>query len=38
MIIQDGRVQEQGARETLAADPSSRFAGLLRTGLEEATS
>ena len=38
MIIQDGRVQEQGPREALAADPSSRFAGLLRTGLEEALS
>ncbi len=36
MILEDGRVCEQGVRERLAADPGSRFAGLLRTGLEEA--
>ena len=35
MIIDGGRIQEQGPREALAGDPSSRFAGLLRTGLEE---
>ena len=35
LIIDGGNVQEEGPRETLAADPSSRFASLLRTGLEE---
>ena len=35
MILQDGRVVEYGERERLAADPDSRFYGLLRTGLEE---
>ena len=35
LIIDGGNVEEEGPRETLAADPSSRFAGLLRTGLEE---
>lgn len=36
MILQDGQVAEHGARAALAADPESRFAGLLRAGLEEA--
>ncbi len=36
MILEGGRVCEHGARERLAADSGSRFAGLLRTGLEEA--
>ena len=35
MIIEEGRIKELGAREALAGDPESRFAGLLRTGLEE---
>ena len=35
LIIDGGNVEEEGPREALAADPSSRFAGLLRTGLEE---
>jgi ATP-binding cassette, subfamily B, bacterial len=35
MILEDGRVIEQGNREKLAADPQTRFHGLLRTGLEE---
>jgi len=35
MILEKGRVVEAGARAALAADPGSRFAGLLRTGLEE---
>ena len=35
MIIDDGRVIEHGERVRLAADPVSRFATLLRTGLEE---
>ena len=35
IIVDDGRVQEHGARAALERDPSSRFAGLLRTGLEE---
>jgi ATP-binding cassette subfamily B protein len=36
MIIEDGAICEHGPRERLAADPRSRFAGLLQTGLEEA--
>jgi ABC-type multidrug transport system fused ATPase/permease subunit len=36
MIMEDGHVQEHGRRETLVRDPGSRFAQLLRTGLEEA--
>jgi len=35
MIIHEGRIQEHGERAALAADPSSRFAELLQTGLEE---
>jgi ATP-binding cassette subfamily B protein len=35
MILEAGRVTESGPRATLAADPASRFASLLRTGLEE---
>jgi ABC-type multidrug transport system fused ATPase/permease subunit len=35
LIIEDGAVCEQGSREALAADANSRFAHLLRTGLEE---
>ncbi|HWE63669.1 MAG TPA: ABC transporter ATP-binding protein [Chloroflexota bacterium] len=35
MILEDGRIREQGARTALAADPRSRLAHLLRTGLEE---
>ena len=35
MIIDDGRVFEHGERTRLAAHPRSRFATLLRTGLEE---
>jgi len=35
LILEEGRVVEYGPREELAADPQSRFAGLLRTGLEE---
>jgi ATP-binding cassette subfamily B protein len=34
LILDDGRVVEHGSRTTLAADPGSRFAELLRTGLE----
>jgi ATP-binding cassette subfamily B protein len=36
MILDQGRIVEQGPRAALAADPGSRFAQLLRTGLEEA--
>ncbi len=36
MILDHGRISEHGDRERLAGDPTSRFAGLLRTGLEEA--
>ncbi|HEV8340543.1 MAG TPA: ABC transporter ATP-binding protein [bacterium] len=35
LILDEGRVIEQGARETLARDEESRFAALLRMGLEE---
>ncbi|HEV8632959.1 MAG TPA: ABC transporter ATP-binding protein [Chloroflexota bacterium] len=35
MILEDGRIAEHGRRASLAADPSSRLAGLLRTGLEQ---
>lgn len=34
MILANGRVAEYGPRERLAADPTSVFSGLLRTGLE----
>jgi ATP-binding cassette subfamily B protein len=34
VILEDGRVREYGPRAALEADPSSRFAALLRTGLE----
>jgi ATP-binding cassette, subfamily B, bacterial len=36
LIMEGGSVAECGPRAALAADPASRFAGLLRTGLEEA--
>lgn len=36
MILDHGRIVEDGDRAALAADPGSRFAGLLRAGLEEA--
>jgi ATP-binding cassette, subfamily B, bacterial len=35
MILEQGRIVEYGPREHLAADPASRFAHLLRVGLEE---
>lgn len=35
MIIERGRILERGARARLAADPSSRFAQLLQTGIAE---
>ena len=35
VILEEGRVQEQGLRVELAADSNSRYASLLRTGLEE---
>jgi ATP-binding cassette subfamily B protein len=35
LVLEDGRVREHGARLALAADPTSRFAGLLRTATEE---
>ena len=35
LILEQGRVAEFGPRSTLAADPASRFAQLLQTGLEE---
>lgn len=35
MILEKGRIIEHGERRRLAADPESRFAHLLRTGMEE---
>lgn len=35
LILEGGRVVEWGERAALAADPGSRFSGLLRTGMEE---
>jgi ABC-type multidrug transport system fused ATPase/permease subunit len=35
LILEDGRIVEQGPRVALAQDPSSRFSELLRTGLEQ---
>lgn len=36
MVIENGAIVEHGERSALAGDASSRFAGLLKTGLEEA--
>jgi ABC-type multidrug transport system fused ATPase/permease subunit len=36
LILEDGRVSEEGERAALAADPGSRFSRLLRAGLEAA--
>ena len=35
MILEDGEIREHGEREHLVRDPNSRFAQLLKTGLEE---
>jgi len=35
LVLEDGRVREHGPRHALAADPTSRFAGLLRVAMEE---
>jgi ABC-type multidrug transport system fused ATPase/permease subunit len=35
LILEDGRVIEYGPRAQLADDPTSRFAHLLRVGMEE---
>lgn len=35
LVLEEGRVREFGPRLALAADPESRFAGLLRLGTEE---
>jgi ATP-binding cassette subfamily B protein len=35
LILEHGRVIEQGERTALTADPESRFSSLLRTGMEE---
>ncbi len=34
LILEEGRIRELGPRAQLAADPTSRFAQLLRTGLD----
>lgn len=36
LILEDGRVRESGPRKQLAADPRSRFAQLLASGIEQA--
>ena len=38
MVMEGGRIVERGPRAALAGDPGSRFAGMLRTGLEESLS
>jgi ABC-type multidrug transport system fused ATPase/permease subunit len=38
LVLQDGRVHENGPRLALAADPDSRFAALLRLDAEEVRS
>ncbi|MGD9403751.1 MAG: ABC transporter ATP-binding protein, partial [Anaerolineae bacterium] len=35
LILEAGRVEEHGQRSELVRDPDSRFAQLLRTGMEE---
>ncbi len=35
LVLEDGRVREYGPRLALAADPTSRFAGLLRIATQE---
>ncbi|MCA1695579.1 MAG: ABC transporter ATP-binding protein/permease [Actinobacteria bacterium] len=35
LVLEDGQVREHGLRLALAADPTSRFAGLLRAATEE---
>jgi ATP-binding cassette, subfamily B, bacterial len=35
MILEGGRIAEHGPRQALAADPSSRFSTLLRSGMEQ---
>ncbi|HLZ24356.1 MAG TPA: ABC transporter ATP-binding protein [Ktedonobacterales bacterium] len=35
LVLEDGQVREHGPRLALAADPTSRFAGLLRVAAEE---
>jgi ATP-binding cassette subfamily B protein len=35
LILENGRIVEQGDRIALVANPDSRFAHLLRTGMEE---
>jgi ATP-binding cassette, subfamily B, bacterial len=35
LILQEGQIREFGPRNQLAADPTSRFAQLLQTGMEE---
>ncbi|MBC8077301.1 MAG: ABC transporter ATP-binding protein [Chloroflexales bacterium] len=37
LVLDDGQVREYGPRRTLAADPTSYFAGLLRVAAEEVT-
>ncbi|HEU4964720.1 MAG TPA: ABC transporter ATP-binding protein, partial [Bacilli bacterium] len=37
LILEQGRIAEQGARQDLLAQPDSRYARLLQTGLEVAT-
>lgn len=38
LVLEDGQVREHGSRLALAADPTSRFAGLLRIATKEVAS
>ena len=35
LILEEGHIAEHGDRQRLAGDPASRFANLLRTGLQD---
>ena len=35
LVLENGQIAEMGTRQSLAADPASRFSQLLQTGLEE---
>jgi ABC-type multidrug transport system fused ATPase/permease subunit len=37
LVLEDGQVREHGSRLALAADPTSRFAELLRVETSEVT-
>jgi ABC-type multidrug transport system fused ATPase/permease subunit len=37
LVLEDGQVREHGPRRALAADPTTRFAALLRVAAKEVT-